>query len=735
MEIIDLLKKMMADQASDLFLTAGKKPYYRINTVIEPQDLPPVTADEIDAFRKEVLLPEPEKTFQETGGLDAGITLEAGLRFRINFLLQQGVPGLVARLVPSGDNLSFKELVLPSAIAKFADVPRGLVLIAGAAGSGKSTTMAAILNHINHNYPKHIVTIEDPIEFVHSEQKSLITQREVGADTASFADALKHVVRESPDGIFIGEMRDLDTMQTAITAALTGHLVVSTIHTADVVQSVERIINHFPDHLRDQAAADLSLALAGILAQRLVPRADGQGMVPAVEIMEGTPLARHMISTRNFTELEDVIKRGFEEGMQTFSRALADLCKENLITIESGAKAAGNRDEFLLLVQGMESGVETFRNDGLGEGSDERSMNMKRLLHTAVVNGASDLLLTVGSRPCLRLDGELQPLDTDQLMASDTKRLLFSILNSRQRAEFEENREIDFALSVNIKQEVEGEPSETVPFRFRINGFFQRGNIAIAVRVIPKRIPSPAELRLPKALVNLASKRQGLLLVTGPTGHGKSTTLASLIDLINQKRACHIVTVEDPIEYVHANKKAVIEQREVLSDTLSFANALKYVLRQDPDVILVGEMRDSETIAAALTAAETGHLVMATLHTNSAGQTIHRIIDSFPAHQQNQIRIQLASTLEAVVAQQLLPKRDVEGRIAAFEVMIGTSAVRNLIRENKLHQAESAMETGAKDGMITMDKALQNLYQKNLISRKAALSLMRAPNARQMSSV
>ena len=733
MRIIELLREMMSGNASDLFAVAGKKPCFRSNTVIKRLDVPEVTAEEIAAFRKSSVLPHAEKIFLETGDLDAGITLEHGMRFRINFFCQQGVPGLVARLVPSG-KLNFKDLDLPSTIANFAQAPRGLILVVGPAGSGKSTTMAAILNHINENFAKHIVTVEDPIEFIHTDAKSLITQREVGADTMTFAEALKHVVRESPDAIFIGEMRDLDTMQIAITAALTGHLVVSSVHTSNTVQCVERILNHFPDNLREQAAADLAMALEGIIAQKLVRKADGTGIMPVVEIMRGTPLVKHLISQRNYSELEDTIRRGHEEGMRTFSRALADLYKAGKIDLAEGSKAAQNKDEFLLLAQGMESGIETFRSE-LDDDETPNNLNMKRLLHAAISNDASDLIITTGSCPCLRVNGDLMPLETEILTQSDTKRLLFSMLNSKQREVFEEKREIDFALSVNIQKSGTGKEKILVPYRFRINGFFQRGNVAVAVRVISKRIPSPDELGLPHILVNIVKKHQGLILITGPTGHGKSTTMASLIDRVNDERPCHIITVEDPIEYVHANKKAVVEQREVFADTLSFANALKYVLRQDPDVILVGEMRDPETIAAALTAAETGHLVFATLHTNSASQSIDRIIDSFPSHQQNQIKVQLAGSILGVISQRLVQRKDGKGRVAAFEIMLGSSAIRNLIREGKTHLIPSVIETNAKDGMITLDKALQELYEKNIIRRQEAMIHMVSAQSRDMTSL
>ena len=725
MRIIELLNAAARSEASDLFISAGKPPYVRQLGKVLPVEGVPVTAEEIEAFRRKVLLPGAEEKFNSCGSYDTGFSLEQGFRFRINFLIQQGLPGMVARPVQLGSDLSFEKLQLPGIIRELSDLPRGLILIAGSAGSGKSTTMAAMINHINHHYEKHIVTIEDPIEYIHQDIKSLITQREIGADTTSFSEALTNVVRESPNVIVIGEMRDLVTMQTAVTAALTGHLVISTVHTADTVQALERIINHFPEHLRRQAADDLSLALEGVIAQRLVAREDQPGMIPAVEILRATPVVRSLIADRNFKDLETAIRRGHEDGMITFDRALCEMQKSGKISLETGRIAASNPDEFLLLSKGMESGIETFRDLTGKEESDTDKINIKRLLHSAVANGASDLIISAGCRPTVRVDGELVPMDTDTMTSADTKRLLFSILSPRQRADFEENREIDFALTVHLKRSDAPEEAPPDQCRFRVNGFYQRGNVGTAIRVIPKTIPTPEELKLPAAVVALTDKKHGLILVTGPTGHGKSTTQASLIDRINSRQGCHIITVEDPIEYVHQNRKAVIEQREVHADTLSFANALKYVLRQDPDVILVGEMRDTETIAAALTAAETGHLVMATLHTNNAPQSIDRIIDSFPAHQQNQIRLQLSGTLLGIVAQRLIPLKDGHGRVAAFEVMLGTPAVQSLIREGKTSQLQSVIETSFKDGMITMEKAMMELYNKNLISRENVNSLLK----------
>jgi twitching motility protein PilT len=317
---------------------------------------------------------------------------------------------------------------------------------------------------------------------------------------------------------------------------------------------------------------------------------------------------------------------------------------------------------------------------------------MRKLLRDAVRHGASDLILTVGSPPMIRLDGSLRAFDMPTLGPSDTRKLVFSMLSPRQRASFEQDREIDFALSV--RDHFDMELPGGADCRFRVNGFYQKGFVAGAFRMIPQHIPSPKELRIPPVVMRLAKRQQGLILVTGPTGHGKSTTLASLIDSINDERPCHIITIEDPIEFVHSSRRAVIEQREVTADTKTFHSALKYVLRQDPDVILIG-----------------------------AAQSVDRIIDVFPSDRQDQIRTQLSACLEAVISQRLLPHRDGKGRIAAFEILLGTMPVRAIIRDKRTHQLKGTMETAARDGMITMDRALKNLLEQNLITRDTYLSL------------
>lgn len=327
------------------------------------------------------------------------------------------------------------------------------------------------------------------------------------------------------------------------------------------------------------------------------------------------------------------------------------------------------------------------------------------LLNLAVDKGASDLHLTVGQSPVLRLHGELIRVDMPKLTPADTAEMFDEVAQDMQRKTFESLGEVDFSLSL---------PGIG---RFRVNAFRQRSTIGIACRLIPQIIPSIASLGLPPVVGELTNRRQGLILVTGPTGSGKSTTLAAMVDKINQDRAEHILTIEDPIEFLHRHQRSIVNQREVGADTKSYANGLRAALREDPDVILIGEMRDLETTAAAVSAAETGHLVLATLHTPGAAQAVHRILDIFPPYQQAQIRTQLALVLQAIISQQLLRRADGQGRIVATEVLMVTPAIRNLIREGKVHQINSMMQAGAQFGMQTMEQSLQHLYQRGLISK------------------
>jgi twitching motility protein PilT len=340
------------------------------------------------------------------------------------------------------------------------------------------------------------------------------------------------------------------------------------------------------------------------------------------------------------------------------------------------------------------------------------AVSLHQLLKTMLEMGGSDLHVTNNSPPQVRVDGKLKQLDMPPLSAVETKQLAYSVLTDNQKHRFEESLELDFSFGIKNLA------------RFRANVFMQRGAVAAAYRTIPYEIRGFQELGLPPVIGQVCEKPRGLVLVTGPTGSGKSTTLAAMLDKINNERREHMITIEDPIEYLHQHKSCLVNQRELHSDTHSFPNALRAVLREDPDVVLIGEMRDLETVESALRIAETGHLTFATLHTNSAAQTINRIVDVFPAHQQPQIRAQLSFVLEGIMCQSLLPRASGTGRVLALEILIPTPAIRNLIREDKVHQIYSAMQTGQeKHGMQTFNQCLATLYFQKKINLQTALSM------------
>ncbi len=710
-----LLGMMDRVGASDLFVGEGRKPALRINGDIRRVDAPETTAQELEAFLSHAMTDAARVRFADSGDLDLGYSV-GQQRFRLNVYRQMGRLGLVARALPTGE-LTLEQLGLDAGVRRLAEQTRGLVLVTGATGAGKSTTLAAIINHINSTRRAHIVSIEEPIEFVHHDKMSRISQREVGQDTESFHQALRHVVRQSPDVIMLGEMRDAESISVAMAAAMTGHLVLATLHTIDASQTLQRILTYFSEDRRAQLGVDLSLCLKGIVSQRLLPRKDGQGRVIATEILSDSPATVRLLREQRIDDVVELMRQSDNLGrMRTFTHSLIDLYTADVITLDVGKAYATNPEEFEMHARGMNTGTAKPR-DWQEISEAVAGYDLKVLLRQTLEQGASDLHLAVGRAPIVRVSGELERMPIPELTAAHMRQLLNSILTRKQRETLEIERELDVGLALDDGQ------------RFRVNVYRQQGQLAAAMRTISSEVPSAESLRLPQQLLSMSDRAHGLLMIVGPTGAGKTTTLACIVDRINQARACRIICIEDPVEYRHVPALATIDQREVHADTTSFAAALKYVLRQDPDVILIGEMRDLETTSAALTAAETGHLVLATLHTNDAGQTVDRIVDLFPPHQQSQARAQLAASLLGVVSQRLLARADGGGRIGAFEVLVATPAVRSLIRDNKMHQIQSTMETAQRDGMVTMDQALRSLVVEGLITKEDALRYARSPTA------
>ncbi len=364
--IKNVFEQMVLLKASDCFLKFEEKPFFRVTGEIRKTKFDAVSDEDMRGFMEEVMTEFQRERFAQDPDLDLAYNTESGNRFRINVFRQRGHIGMVIRLIPS-ENLSFDFLHLPPVIKEFAELSRGLVIVSGATGSGKTTTQAAIIDHINTNFRKHVVTVEDPVEFIHYDKKSIINQREVGYDTNSFADALKHVVRQSPDVILIGEMRDLDTMIVALSAAQTGHLVITTLHNVDTSQTLDRIINYFPEYMRHQIRLELSLCLAGVVCQRLLPRKDGRGRIPAMEIMRNSPVIKKLLLEGNTQSIPEYIKEGREFGMQTFNQSLLDLFNEGLVTYEDALQTASNREEFKLNAQGMFTGTEALRAGRAGD--------------------------------------------------------------------------------------------------------------------------------------------------------------------------------------------------------------------------------------------------------------------------------------------------------------------------------------------------------------------------------
>ena len=610
--------------------------------------------------------------------------------YSVEIFSSTGRPALTATRVPPSPP-TLQELGLEEPFTRFSAFRSGLFLITGNRGSGRSSTGGAFLRNVLQQRQAHVITLQDRISFLYEGFSSPVFQQELGTDFDSWGAGFGLVNRRAPEIILVDEIYGKEAAEAVMAWAMEGKLVIATFLGGDVVSSLERLLALFPTRERPRRAEELSITLRAISAQRLVPGVDGKRHV-TLEFLQNGPETLSLVASRHFEQLRDRLAVSKERERRSFGESLAQLVRENSISKEIGLSQAPREEEFLRALEGRPTRTASY------------PWNLRLLLQMARETNASDIHLSVKRPPIFRVHGELERLNLPLLDSTSIEKMLRSVMKDAQWQALQKIREFDGSLSLDDGT------------RFRLNVFFQKENVAAALRLIPHRIPDPTSLGIPDTLLRLAHRPQGLLLVTGPTGSGKTTTVACLVDAINRSRACHIITVEDPIEYYHESLVSTIDQRQVEIDTLSFRAALKFALRQDPDVLIVGEMRDTETIASALTAAETGHLVLATLHTNDACQTVDRIVDVFPPHQQSQVRQQVAASLLAVVSQRLLPRADGEGRVAAFEMMIATPAIRNLIREGKTHQILNVIATSTGTGMQTLEKALTDLYRAGYVA-------------------
>ena len=546
-----------------------------------------------------------------------------------------------------------------------------------------------MVNHCNDNRPDHIITIEDPIEFVHESKRCLVNQREVHRDTLGFSEALRSALREDPDVVLVGEMRDLETIRLALTAAETGHLVFGTLHTSSAAKTIDRIVDVFPAAEKDMVRAMMSESLRAVISQTLMKRVGG-GRIAAHEIMIGTPAIRNLIREGKIAQMYSAIQTGQGQGMQTLDQCLQELVQKGVVSREEAQ------------VQGAEQGQHLMDRE-------QAIRLMQDLLRRMVEKKGSDLFITAGFPPAIKVDGEIRPQSDRSLSAEQSASLVRAIMNDRQTKEFDATKECNFAIA----------PPGIG--RFRVSAFVQQGFTGAVLRTINAKIPTLEELELPPILKEVVLSKRGFVILVGGTGSGKSTSLAAMVGYRNEKTRGHIVTIEDPVEYVHAHKGCVVTHREVGVDCESWHLALKNTLRQAPDVILIGEIRDRETMEYGIQFAETGHLVLATLHANSSNQALDRIINFFPEERREQLLMDLSLNIRALISQRLIPREAGSGRIAAMEIMLASPLISDLIFKGEVAKIKDVMSRSNRLGMKTFDQALFELYEAGLISYEDAL--------------
>ena len=564
-----------------------------------------------------------------------------------------------------------------------------------------------MVNHVNENEYGHVLTIEDPIEFLHESKKCLINQREVGPHTLSFANALRSALREDPDYILVGEMRDLETIRLALTAAETGHLVFGTLHTSSAAKTIDRIIDVFPAAEKEMVRAMLSESLVAVISQTLMKTKDGQGRMAAHEIMIGTPAIRNLIREGKVAQMYSSIQTSQSVGMQTLDQCLVELVRRNLVNIAEARNRAVQQGTVRRLTAASSTrNAEAERHAWNANAPPSSSTSSSTCWSSRRARTCSS---PSGFPPAIKVDGKISPVSKSQLSPQHTIELVRSVMNDKQAAEFEGSKECNFAIS----------PPGIG--RFRVNAFVQQGRVGMVLRTINTDIPKFEELGLPPVLRDVIMSKRGIMLFVGATGSGKSTSMAALLGYRNENSHGHIITIEDPIEFVHEHRNCIVTQREVGVDTDGWQIALKNTLRQAPDVILIGEVRERETMDYAISFAETGHLCLATLHANSTNQALDRIINFFPEERRAQLLMDLSLNVRAFVAQRLIPRRDGRGRVPAVEVMLNSPLISDLIFKGDVSGIKDLMKKSRELGMQTFDQSLFDLYEAGLISYEDAL--------------
>ncbi|KFN48912.1 hypothetical protein P873_13245 [Arenimonas composti TR7-09 = DSM 18010] len=694
MDIAELLAFSVKNKASDLHLSAGLPPMIRVDGDVRRINIPALDHKQVHSLVYDIMSDKQRRDYEEFLEVDFSFEIPGLARFRVNAFNQNRGAGAVFRTIPS-QILTLEELAAPKIFAELCQQPQGLVLVTGPTGSGKSTTLAAMIDSINKNEFGHILTVEDPIEFVHTSQKCLVNQREVHRDTHGFNEALRSALREDPDYILVGEMRDLETIRLALTAAETGHLVFATLHTSSAAKTIDRIIDVFPAGEKPMVRSMLSESLRAVISQSLLKKVGG-GRVAAHEIMVATAAIRNLIREDKVAQMYSAIQTGQNVGMQTLDQCLQDMVKRGLVTkLQARFDSAAAPED---------------------QEPNMSSIDFTSFLKLMAHKKASDLFITAGVPPSMKVHGKLSPITQNPLTPQQSRDLVLNVMNPSQREEFEKTHECNFAIGVSGVG------------RFRVSCFYQRNQVGMVLRRIETRIPTVEELNLPAVIKTLAMTKRGIILFVGATGTGKSTSLAAMIGYRNMNSSGHIITIEDPIEFVHKHEGCIITQREVGIDTDSWEAALKNTLRQAPDVIMIGEVRTREGMDHAIAFAETGHLVLCTLHANNANQAMDRIINFFPEDRRNQLLMDLSMNLKGVVAQQLIPTPDGKSRRVAMEILLGTPLVQDYIRDGEIHKLKDVMKESTNLGMKTFDQALFELYQAGEISYEDALRFADSAN-------